>query len=143
LSGVSISYAIGAILGGAFAPTIAQYLVSQTGWVGTVGIYLMIMALISGIAVFLIREPLGAPLTPHEEEAAAQIPQPHEIQPRPQANILLPCGRRSLLAPLVSKRRRPVSLLSSQSIPPRMTKYSVSSKEDKMSSADKANRGGA
>src|SRR5699024_3838042 len=58
LSGVSISYAIGAILGGAFAPTIAQYLVSQTGWVGTVGIYLMIMALISGIAVFLIREPL-------------------------------------------------------------------------------------
>ncbi|HIW47357.1 MAG TPA: MHS family MFS transporter [Candidatus Yaniella excrementigallinarum] len=78
LSGVSISYAIGAILGGAFAPTIAQYLVSQTGWVGTVGIYLMIMALISGIAVFLIREPLGAPLTPQlEEEAAAKIPQPH------------------------------------------------------------------
>ena len=77
LSGVSISYAIGAILGGAFAPTIAQYLVSQTGWVGTVGIYLMIMALISGIAVFLIREPLGAPLTPQEEEAAAKILQPH------------------------------------------------------------------
>jgi len=38
----------------------------------------MIMALISGIAVFLIREPLGAPLTPQlEEEAAAKIPQPH------------------------------------------------------------------
>lgn len=47
------------------------------------------------------------------------------------------------MAPLVSKRRRPVSLLNSQSIPPRLTKYSVSSKKDKMSSADKANRGGA
>jgi MFS family permease len=33
-SGVSISYAIGAILGGAFAPTIAQAIVQATGGTG-------------------------------------------------------------------------------------------------------------
>lgn len=71
LSGVSISYAIGAILGGAFAPTIAQYLVGATGWVGTVGVYLTIMAIASGIAVLMIREPRGAPLTPQQEAEAA------------------------------------------------------------------------
>src|SRR5699024_172086 len=109
----------------------------------TVGIYLMIMALTSGIAVFLIRESLGALPNPQQEEAAAKIPQPHQIQTRPNAKILLTRCTRSLLEPLVSKRRRPVNLLNSQSIPPRLTKYSVSSKKDKMSSADKANRGGA
>lgn len=70
LSGVSISYAMGAVLGGAFAPTIAQYLVGATGWVGTVGIYLIFMAIVSGIAVLTIREPRGAPLTPQAEEQA-------------------------------------------------------------------------
>src|SRR5699024_9636861 len=60
-----------------------------------------------------------------------------------KAVILHPCCRMCLLAPQVSKRRRPVSLLNRQSIPPRLTKYSVRSRKDKMSSADKANRGGA
>lgn len=72
LSGVSISYAIGAVLGGAFAPTIAQYLTGATGWVGTVGIYLTLMALISSLAILSIREPKGAPLTPEQEEQARQ-----------------------------------------------------------------------
>lgn len=67
LSGVSISYAIGAILGGAFAPTIAQYLVGSTGWIGSVGIYLMVMAVISGAAILTIREPRGVPLSPARE----------------------------------------------------------------------------
>ena len=71
LSGVSISYAVGAIIGGAFAPTIAQYLVGATGWVGTVGIYLTIMAVVSAIAVLTIREPKGNPLTPQQEAEAA------------------------------------------------------------------------
>src|SRR5699024_2625581 len=65
------------------------------------------------------------------------------MQTRPRAKRILPCWRRSLLAPLVSKRRRPVSLLNSHSIPHRLTQYSVSSKQGKMSSADKAYRGGA
>ncbi|HEY4536668.1 MAG TPA: MFS transporter [Enteractinococcus sp.] len=69
LSGVSISYAVGAILGGAFAPTIAQYLVGSTSWIGSVGIYIGAMAVISGLAVLSIREPRGTPLTPEQEAA--------------------------------------------------------------------------
>lgn len=69
LSGVSISYALGAIIGGAFAPTIAQYLVGSTGWIGSVGVYLAILAAISGIAVLTIKEPRGRPLTPEQEKA--------------------------------------------------------------------------
>lgn len=73
LSGVSISYAIGAVIGGAFAPTIAQYLTGATGWVGSVGIYLTLMAVISGLAILSIREPKGAPLTPEQENQARQV----------------------------------------------------------------------
>ena len=72
LSGVSISYALGAILGGAFAPTIAQSLVGSTGWIGAVGVYLAIMAVVSGIAVLTIREPRGTPLTPDAEEVQVE-----------------------------------------------------------------------
>lgn len=71
LSGVSISYALGAIIGGAFSPMIAQLLVGQTGWLGSVGIYLMVMAVVSIIAVLRIGETRGAPLTPAEETAAS------------------------------------------------------------------------
>src|SRR5690625_5134993 len=71
LSGVSISYALGAIVGGAFAPTIAQYLLGATGWIGAVGVYLLLMAVISGLAVLSIRkEPRGTPLTPQQEEVS-------------------------------------------------------------------------
>src|SRR5699024_2878430 len=45
-SGVSISYAIGAILGGAFAPTIAETLVQRTGSTSSVAWYLAGMTLI-------------------------------------------------------------------------------------------------
>ncbi len=70
LSGVSISYAIGAILGGAFAPMIAQLLVAETGWIGSVGVYLMVLAAISFAGALGMRESRGVPLTPVEEEAA-------------------------------------------------------------------------
>ena len=43
-SGVSIGYALGAILGGAFAPTIAEILMQSTGWSVSVGIYIMVSA---------------------------------------------------------------------------------------------------
>lgn len=66
LSGVSISYAIHAILGGAFAPTISQWLLNQTGWIGSVGVYLIFMAIISAVVVWRIREPRGTPLFPQE-----------------------------------------------------------------------------
>lgn len=68
LSGVSIAYAVGAIVGGAFSPMIAQLLVGETGWLGSVGVYLMVMAVISIIAVLSIGETRGAPLTQAEED---------------------------------------------------------------------------
>lgn len=53
-SGTSISYALGSILGGAFAPMIAQLLLDSTGRSWTIGVYLAAMAIVSGIAVWLV-----------------------------------------------------------------------------------------
>ncbi|TFD25275.1 MFS transporter [Cryobacterium lyxosi] len=61
-SGVSIGYALGAILGGAFAPLIAQLLLDQTGQSISIGIYLMALAAISFIAVTLVKETRGVAL---------------------------------------------------------------------------------
>ncbi|GAA5095068.1 MFS transporter [Microbacterium yannicii] len=68
-SGVSISYAIGAILGGAFAPTIATWLVKETGSTMSVTWYLAGMTLIGLVATLLLRDRSGIPLGPdHEAE---------------------------------------------------------------------------
>ncbi|HWV48295.1 MAG TPA: MFS transporter [Microbacterium sp.] len=68
-SGVSISYAIGAILGGAFAPTIATALVQATGTTVAVTWYLAGMTLIGLVATLLLRDRSGIPLGPdHEAE---------------------------------------------------------------------------
>ncbi|MFB7893023.1 MFS transporter [Microbacterium sp. NPDC056044] len=68
-SGVSISYAIGAILGGAFAPTIATALVQATGSTMSVTWYLAGMTVIGLIATLLLRDRSGIPLGPdHEAE---------------------------------------------------------------------------
>ncbi|WP_431711300.1 MFS transporter [Glutamicibacter uratoxydans] len=62
-SGVSISYAIGAIIGGAFAPMIATALVQATGSTNAVALYLLIVTLISLVAVSLIRDHKGIDLS--------------------------------------------------------------------------------
>ncbi|KQR89064.1 MULTISPECIES: MFS transporter [unclassified Microbacterium] len=68
-SGVSIAYALGAILGGAFAPTIATALVEQTGTTVSVTVYLAIMAVLGLVATLLLRDRSGIPLGPdHEAE---------------------------------------------------------------------------
>ena len=68
-SGVSVSYAIGSILGGAFAPTIAKALVSSTGTTTSVAVYLGIVAVLSLVATLLLRDRTGTPLGPdHEDE---------------------------------------------------------------------------
>jgi MFS family permease len=70
-SGVSISYAIGAILGGAFAPTIATALVQATGTTLSVTWYLAGMTVIGLVATLLLRDRSGIPLGPdHEAEQA-------------------------------------------------------------------------
>lgn len=68
-SGVSISYALGAILGGAFAPFIATWLVQQTGSTTSVTWYLAGMTLLGLVATLLLRDRSGIPLGPdHEAE---------------------------------------------------------------------------
>jgi MFS family permease len=70
-SGVSISYALGAILGGAFAPTIATALVQATGTTVSVAVYLTIVTVVAFAATLLLRDRTGIPLGPeHEEEQA-------------------------------------------------------------------------
>ncbi|MEE2814134.1 MAG: MFS transporter [Actinomycetota bacterium] len=70
-SGVSISYAIGAIAGGAFAPTLATALVQATGTTMSVTWYLAGMTVIGLIATLLLRDRSGIPLGPdHEAEQA-------------------------------------------------------------------------
>ena len=61
-SGISIGYAFGAILGGAFAATIAESLLLSTGWTGSIGIYIMVLCVISAIGVLLAKETKGRPL---------------------------------------------------------------------------------
>ncbi|MDJ0321614.1 MFS transporter [Pseudarthrobacter sp. PS3-L1] len=61
-SGISIGYALGAILGGAFAATIAEALLQATKWSGSVGIYIMVLCVISSIGVILAKETRGRPL---------------------------------------------------------------------------------
>ena len=75
-SGVSISYAIGAIVGGAFAPMIATALVQATGGTNAVATYLLVVALISLGAVSLIRDRKGIDLsftTQAEQEVGALV----------------------------------------------------------------------
>ena len=70
-SGVSITYAIGAILGGAFAPTIAAWLVASTGTATSVAFYIAGVMVIAFIATLLLRDRTGIPLGPdHEAEQA-------------------------------------------------------------------------
>lgn len=71
-SGVSITYAIGSILGGAFAPTIAAYLVSATGGSFAVSIYLVSATLIALCAAFILRNRTGIPLSPDFEEVQSK-----------------------------------------------------------------------
>ncbi len=73
-SGVSISYAIGAIVGGAFSPLIAQAIFQATGQ--TVGItwYLAGMTAIGLIATLLLRDRTGIPLGPENEAEQEKSP---------------------------------------------------------------------
>lgn len=61
-SGVSVGYALGSILGGAFAATIAQWIISTYGQSWLIGVYITILSVISLIAVSLVRDPMGVDL---------------------------------------------------------------------------------
>jgi MFS family permease len=74
-SGVSITYALGAILGGAFAPMISTWLVQTTGSATSVAFYIAGMIVIAFGATLLLRDRTGIPLGPdHEaEQSVGQI----------------------------------------------------------------------
>jgi len=61
-SGVSIGYALGAIVGGAFAPLISEALLNQTKWSGSIAIYIMVLCVISFVGVSFVKETRGADL---------------------------------------------------------------------------------
>ncbi|MFE5672346.1 MFS transporter [Agromyces sp. NPDC056523] len=71
-SGVSITYAIGAIIGGAFAPTIAAWLVQSTGTATSVAFYIAGVMVIAFIATLLLRDRTGIPLGPDHEAEQSQ-----------------------------------------------------------------------
>ena len=72
-SGVSITYAIGAILGGAFAPTIAAWLVQSTGTATSVSFYIAGVMVVAFAATLMLRDRTGFPLGPdHVQEQSAK-----------------------------------------------------------------------
>ncbi|GAA3692766.1 MFS transporter [Zhihengliuella alba] len=58
-SGVSIGYALGAILGGAFAPLIAESLLTRTGQSWSIGVYILAITIVSLVAVSFVKETRG------------------------------------------------------------------------------------
>jgi MFS family permease len=68
-SGVSVGYALGAIIGGAFAPMIAQWIIGTYGESWRIGVYIMILAVISLIAVSTIKDPQGVDMNVHDSGA--------------------------------------------------------------------------
>ena len=75
-SGIGIGYALGSILGGAFAPLIAEALLKDTGWSVSIGIYIMALCVISFIGVSLVKETKGVPLGAEDSDAveAERVP---------------------------------------------------------------------
>ncbi len=73
-SGISIGYAMGAILGGAFAPAISELLVQRTGSGLSIAAYMMVLAAISLGAVSLIKETRGTDLRVGDVHAPASRP---------------------------------------------------------------------
>lgn len=73
-SGISISYAVGAILGGAFAPLIAAWLIGMTGSTLAVTVYLVIMAFIAFASIALQKDRTRIPLGLEHEKEQNQSP---------------------------------------------------------------------
>lgn len=83
-SGASISYALGAILGGAFAPTIAAALREATGGTTAITVYLMAATVTGFVVTLLMRERRGIPLGHEHEEAQASG---HFVWQKPAATL--------------------------------------------------------
>jgi metabolite-proton symporter len=67
-SGVSVGYALGSIFGGAFAAMIAQWILGAFGQSWLIGVYLIVLSVISFIAVSSVRDPMGVDLDATDSE---------------------------------------------------------------------------
>ncbi|WP_427870423.1 MFS transporter [Leucobacter luti] len=68
-SGISISYALGGVIGGAFAPTIAQLLLQNFGTTWAIVVYLLIMTGLGLLASTLLRDRSNIPLDANFERS--------------------------------------------------------------------------
>lgn len=73
-SGISITYAIGSIMGGAFAPLIAATLITKTNGIILVSAYLTFMSILALIAICVLRDRTGISLAPANEEIQKKSP---------------------------------------------------------------------
>ena len=73
-SGISITYAIGSIIGGAFAPLIAAWLISISGSTSLVTVYLVVIASLALTAICLLKDRTGMPLGMDHEEKQNKAP---------------------------------------------------------------------
>ncbi len=71
-TGVSITYALGSVLGGAFAPMIAASLVEATGTTFAVSGYLVSASIVGFICAFILRERKGIALGAEHESEQSQ-----------------------------------------------------------------------
>ncbi|CAD6550717.1 Fosfomycin resistance protein AbaF [Paraburkholderia hiiakae] len=69
-SGIAIAYAIGSIIGGAFAPTISVALVAATGSLYAVGLYVGGLTLVSLAATLVLRDRTDVDLGPDSPDYA-------------------------------------------------------------------------
>ncbi len=75
-SGISITYALGSIIGGAFAPLIAAALITKANGIFLVSTYLTVMAVIAFIAICVLKDRTGITLEPTDEAENAQKKSP-------------------------------------------------------------------
>lgn len=72
-SGVSIGYALGAILGGAFAPMIAELLLTSFDASWTIGAYIVVACAVSFVAVSMVKETQGVDLHVDDSEPTPTV----------------------------------------------------------------------
>lgn len=73
-SGISITYAIGSIIGGAFAPLIAATLISKDHGILFVSAYLTVMSIIAFLAICVFKDRTAISLAPDAEAEQKQSP---------------------------------------------------------------------
>jgi MFS family permease len=71
-SGVSVGYALGSIVGGAFAAMIAQWIIGTWGQSWLIGLYLIALSLVSLVAASWGRDAMGVDLDVDETDVSSQ-----------------------------------------------------------------------